>query len=65
MRAHERTFKPPRLKSQICLIGGNGFCAAAGEDELKRRWEDLGMRCQVFYLLENDWDMEGMIWQIE
>ena len=25
MRAHERTFKPPRLKSQICLIGGNGF----------------------------------------
>ena len=50
---------------QICLIGGNGFCAAAGEDELKRRWEDLGMRCRVFYLLENDWDMEGMIWQIE
>ena len=32
----ERTFNAPRLKSQICLIGGNGFCAMAGEDELNR-----------------------------
>ena len=32
MRAHERTFKPPRLKSQICLIGGNGFvCSLSNE----------------------------------
>ena len=37
MRAYERTFKPPRLKSQICLIGGNGFCAVAGEDELNSK----------------------------
>ena len=26
----KRTFNTPRLKSQICLIGGNGFCAVAG-----------------------------------
>ena len=32
----ERTFNAPRLKSQICLIGGNGFCAVAGEGELNR-----------------------------
>ena len=61
MRSHP-TLAP---RPQICLIEGNGFCAVAGEGELNRRWEDLGMRCQVFYLLENDWDMEGMIWQIE
>ena len=48
-------------RPQICLIGGNGFCAVAGEGELNRRWEDLGMRCRVFYLLENDWDMEDII----
>ena len=24
-------------RPQICLIGGNGFCAVAGEDELNRR----------------------------
>ena len=48
-------------RPQICLIEGNGFCAVAGEGELNRRWEDLGMRCRVFYLLENDWDMEDII----
>ena len=32
MRAGKRTFKPPRLKSQICLIGGNGFvCSLSNE----------------------------------
>ena len=32
MRAHKRTFKPSRLKSQICLIGGNGFvCSVSNE----------------------------------
>ena len=32
MRAGKRTFKPPRLKSQICLIGGNGFvCSSLNE----------------------------------
>ena len=30
----ERTFNTPRLKSQICLIEGNGFYAMDGEDEL-------------------------------
>ena len=47
---------------KYALLGGNGFCAVAGEGELNRRWEDLGMRCRVFYLLENDWDMEDIIW---
>ncbi len=32
MRAGKRTFKPQRLKSQICLIGGNGFvCSSLNE----------------------------------
>ena len=43
-------------RPQICLIGGNGFCAVAGEDELNRRWEDLGTEADVFCLLENDWE---------
>ena len=42
-------------RPQICLIGGNGFCAVAGEGELNRG-EDLGMRCHIFYLLEKDWE---------
>ena len=33
MRSHP-TLAP---RPQICLIGGNGFCAVAGEDELNRR----------------------------
>ena len=41
-------------RPQICLIGGNGFCAVAGEDELNRG--DLGTEADVFYLLENDWE---------
>ena len=42
-------------RPQICLIGGNGFCAVAGEDELNRGG-DLGTEADVFYLLENDWE---------
>ena len=42
-------------RPQICLIGGNGFCAVAGEDELNRG-EDLGTEADVFCLLENDWE---------
>ena len=52
MRSHP-TLAP---RPQICLIGGNGFCAVAGEDELNRRWEDLGTEADVFCLLENDWE---------
>ncbi|RHK41219.1 hypothetical protein DW068_02715 [Anaerobutyricum hallii] len=51
MQAHKRTFDTPRLKSQICLIRGNGFCAVAGESELNRGG-DLGTRCESFCLLE-------------
>ena len=47
----ERTFNTPRLKSQICLIRGNGFCAVAGESELNRGG-GLGTRCESFCLLE-------------
>ena len=61
MRSHP-TLAP---RPQIWLMNFTGFCTVAGEDELNRKWKDLGMRCRVFYLLENDWDMEGMIWQIE
>jgi len=32
MRSHP-TLAP---RPQICFIGGNGFCAMAGEDELNR-----------------------------
>ena len=52
MRSHP-TLAP---RPQICLIGGNGFCAVAGEDELNRRCEDLGTEADVFCLLENDWE---------
>ena len=45
----------PCSETTICLIGGNGFCAVAGEGELNRRWEDLGTEADVFCLLENDW----------
>ena len=51
----ERTFNTPRLKAQICLIEGNGFCAVAGEGELNRRG-DWGTEADVFCLLENDWE---------
>ncbi|EEG37732.1 hypothetical protein EUBHAL_00384 [Anaerobutyricum hallii DSM 3353] len=40
---------------KYALLGGNGFCAVAGEGELNRRWEDLGTEADVFCLLENDW----------
>ena len=50
MRSHP-TLAP---RPQICLIGGNGFYAAAGEDELNRKWEDWGTEADVFCLLEND-----------
>ena len=42
-------------RPQICLIGGNGFCAVAGEGELNRGGGDLGTEADVFYLLEKDW----------
>ena len=51
MRSHP-TLAP---RPQICLIGGNGFCAVAGEDELNRGG-DLGTEANIFYLLENDWE---------
>ena len=51
----KRTFNTPRLKAQICLIEGNGFCAVAGEGELNRRG-DWGTEADVFCLLENDWE---------
>ena len=49
----KRTFNTPRLKAQICLIKGNGFCAVAGEGELNRRG-DWGTEADVFCLLENE-----------
>jgi len=47
MRSHP-TLAP---RPQICLIGGNGFCAVAGEDELNRGG-DLGTEADVFCLLD-------------
>ena len=52
----ERTFNAPRLKAQIWLMKFTGFCTVAGEDELNRKWEDLGTEADVFCLLENDWE---------
>ena len=39
----ERTFNTPRLKSQICLIGGNGFvCSSLNElNSNSKRFSDL------------------------
>ena len=52
----ERTFNTQRLKAQICLMKFTGFCTVAGEDELNRKWKDLGTEADVFCLLENDWE---------
>ncbi|RHC59773.1 hypothetical protein DW833_15325 [Anaerobutyricum hallii] len=43
-------------RPQICLMEFTGFCTVAGEDELNRKWEDLGTEADVFCLLENDWE---------
>ena len=40
---------------KYALLGGNGFCAVAGEGELNRGGGDLGTEADVFYLLEKDW----------
>ncbi|RHC67399.1 hypothetical protein DW833_01785 [Anaerobutyricum hallii] len=37
-------------RPQICLIGGNGFCAMVGEGELNRR-EGIGGRSRCLLLL--------------
>ena len=50
----ERTFNAPRLKAQIWLMKFTGFVCCL-LNELNRKWKDLGTRCRVFYLLENDW----------
>ena len=52
----ERTFNTQRLKAQIWLMKFTGFCTVAGEDELNRKWKDLGTEADVFCLLENDWE---------
>ena len=46
----ERTFNAPRLKAQIWLMNFTGFCTVAGEDELNRKWEDLGDRSRCLLL---------------
>ena len=51
----ERTFNAPRLKAQIWLMKVTGFVCCL-LNELNRKWKDLGTRCRVFYLLENDWE---------
>jgi hypothetical protein len=43
-------------RPQIWLMKFTGFCTVAGEDELNRKWEDLGTEADVFCLLENDWE---------
>ena len=54
----ERTFNAPRLKAQIWLMKFTGFVCCL-LNELNRKWKDLGTRCRVFYLLENDWEQRG------
>ena len=51
----ERTFNAPRLKAQIWIMKFTGFVCCL-LNELNRKWKDLGTRCRVFYLLENDWE---------
>ena len=48
-------------RPQICLIGGNGFCAVAGEDELNRR-RRFGDRSWCLLLTWEWLGAEGMIW---
>ena len=43
-------------RPQIWLMNFTGFCTVAGEDELNRKWKDLGTEADVFCLLENDWE---------
>ena len=46
-------------RPQIWLMKFTGFCTVAGEDELNRKWEDLGTEADVFCLLDNDWAVAG------
>ena len=60
MRAHERTFKPPRLKSQICLIGGNGFVYSS-LNELNSNYFSIALNaaaCAVIPLSEASLSIE-------
>ena len=52
MRSHLNLAPRP----QIWLMNFTGFCTVAGEDELNRKWKDLGTEADVFCLLENDWE---------
>ena len=36
-----------------------GFCTVAGEDELNRKWKDLGTEADVFCLPENICKRQG------
>ena len=42
-------------RPQIWLMKFTGFVCCL-LNELNRKWKDLGTRCRVFYLLENDWE---------
>ena len=48
-------------RPQICLIGGNGFCAVAGEGELNRR-RGFGDRSWCLLLTQKWLGIEGIIW---
>ena len=50
----ERTFNAPRLKSQICLIGGNGFvCSLLNELNSKNP-----LHLEIFFSIIDIWDFE-------
>ena len=45
----KRTFNTPRLKSQICLIGGNGFvCSVSNELNSKSLFFSQKLKCIVY-----------------
>ena len=54
----ERTFNAPRLKSQICLIGGNGFVCSS-LNELNTKLDTLNLTEEQREVIEEAFEAQS------